>query len=118
MPHRVLPSLMSNKGNFIISLGAACRWLAKEAETLGVEIFTGMAASEVVYGEGDRVHGVIAGEFGKIRMDPQEKITNPERKSGAVIPFSVKAQVDLSARTSSANLHCLTEDRRKNLVLA
>jgi electron-transferring-flavoprotein dehydrogenase len=58
-----MPGFMKNHGNYIASLGNLCRWLAAEAEALGVEIYPGMAASELVY-EGDAVKGVVAGVFG------------------------------------------------------
>jgi electron-transferring-flavoprotein dehydrogenase len=58
------PDFMSNHGNYIGSLGNLCRWLATEAEALGVEIYPGMAASELVYGEAGEVVGVVAGVFG------------------------------------------------------
>jgi electron-transferring-flavoprotein dehydrogenase len=59
-----MPSFMKNHGNYIASLGNLCRWLAEQAEALGVEIYPGMAASELVYGEGGEVKGVVAGVFG------------------------------------------------------
>ncbi|HSF71871.1 MAG TPA: NAD(P)-binding protein, partial [Methylotenera sp.] len=49
IPHWLLPPLMSNKGNYIASLGDVCRWLAKQAEDLGVEIYAGFAAQEMLY---------------------------------------------------------------------
>ena len=49
MPHWLLPPLMSNHGNYIVSLGNVCRWLAQQAEALGVEIYPGFAAAEVLY---------------------------------------------------------------------
>ena len=55
---------MSNHGNYIVSMGNVCRWLAAQAEALGVEIFPGMAASALVFGEDGAVRGVVAGEFG------------------------------------------------------
>ena len=64
LPNRMMPPLMNNHGNYIVSLGNVCRWLAGEAEALGVEIFPGMSCSELVM-EGDRVAGVVAGEFGR-----------------------------------------------------
>src|ERR1041385_4025137 len=54
LPNFLLPPLMSNHGNFVVSLGNVCRWLAAKAEALGVEIYPGFAAAEVLYGEGDR----------------------------------------------------------------
>ncbi|OWU85421.1 electron transfer flavoprotein-ubiquinone oxidoreductase [Oceanicola sp. 22II-s10i] len=63
VPNFPMPPLMNNHGNYIVSMGNVCRWMAEQAEALGVEIFPGMAASEVVY-DGDRVKGVVAGVFG------------------------------------------------------
>ncbi|EPX76562.1 electron transfer flavoprotein-ubiquinone oxidoreductase [Salipiger mucosus] len=65
IPHWPMPGLMSNEGNYIVSMGNVCRWMAEQAEALGVEIFPGMACSELVYGENGEVKGVVAGEFGK-----------------------------------------------------
>ncbi|MBV2359038.1 electron transfer flavoprotein-ubiquinone oxidoreductase [Thalassococcus sp. CAU 1522] len=64
IPNWPMPPLMNNHGNYIVSMGNVCRWMAEQAEGLGVEIFPGMACSELVY-DGDRVKGVVAGEFGK-----------------------------------------------------
>jgi electron-transferring-flavoprotein dehydrogenase len=58
------PPQMHNHGNYIISLGNLCRWLAKEAEELGVEIYPGFAAAEVLYDETGRVRGVATGDMG------------------------------------------------------
>ena len=63
LPTWPMPKLMSNHGTYIVSMGNVCRWMAERAEGLGVEIFPGMAASALVY-DGDRVAGVVAGEFG------------------------------------------------------
>lgn len=63
VPSWPMPRLMNNHGNYIVSMGSVCRWLAGQAEKLGVEIFPGMAASQVVW-DGDRVKGVVAGEMG------------------------------------------------------
>src|SRR6185436_13544713 len=51
VPNFLMPPLMSNHGNFVVSLGNVCRWLAKKAEALGVEIYPGFAAAEGLYGE-------------------------------------------------------------------
>ncbi len=64
LPGALMPPLMSNHGNYIVSMGNVCRWMAEQAEALGVEIFPGMSCSELVM-EGDRVAGVVAGEFGR-----------------------------------------------------
>ncbi len=58
------PPQMHNHGNYIISLGNLCRWLAGEAEALGVEIYPGFAAAEVLYDEAGRVRGVATGDMG------------------------------------------------------
>ena len=65
VPNFPMPPLMNNHGNFIVSMGNVCRWMAEQAEELGVEIFPGMACSEIVYGESGEVKGVVAGEFGR-----------------------------------------------------
>ncbi len=65
MPNAMMPPLMNNHGNYIVSMGNVCRWMAEQAEELGVEIFPGMACSELIYGDEGQVKGVVAGEFGK-----------------------------------------------------
>ncbi len=64
IPNFPMPPLMNNHGNYIVSMGNVCRWMAEQAEELGVEIFPGMACSELVYGENGEVRGVVAGVFG------------------------------------------------------
>ena len=64
VPNWPMPPLMKNHGNYIVSMGNVCRWMAEQAEALGVEVFPGMSCSELVY-DGDTVTGVIAGEFGR-----------------------------------------------------
>jgi electron-transferring-flavoprotein dehydrogenase len=63
-PNWMLPGCFKNHGNYVISLGNVCRWLAKEAESLGVEIFPGFAAAEVLYGADGSVQGVATGDMG------------------------------------------------------
>ncbi len=65
IPNWPMPKLMSNHGNYIVSMANVCRWMAIVAEGLGVEIFPGMSCSELVYGPNGEVKGVVAGEFGK-----------------------------------------------------
>ncbi|MFG1342443.1 electron transfer flavoprotein-ubiquinone oxidoreductase [Xanthobacter autotrophicus] len=65
IPNWPMPRLMSNHGAYIVSMGNVCRWMARHAEELGVEIFPGMACSALVYGERGEVKGVVAGEFGR-----------------------------------------------------
>ena len=65
IPSWPMPPLLSNHGTYIVSMGNVCRWLAREAEALGVEIFPGMSASAPVFGAAGELIGVVAGEFGK-----------------------------------------------------
>ena len=60
----ILPPQMNNHGNFIVSLGAMCAWLAPQAEALGVEIYPGFAASELLFDEHNAVAGVRIGDMG------------------------------------------------------
>jgi electron-transferring-flavoprotein dehydrogenase len=63
-PNFMLPRLMNNHGNYIASLGNLCRWLGQQAEALGVEIYPGFAAAEVLYDEDGAVTGVATGDMG------------------------------------------------------
>ncbi|MCW9000614.1 MAG: NAD(P)/FAD-dependent oxidoreductase, partial [Kangiellaceae bacterium] len=63
IPNFFAPKTMHNDGNFILSLGNLCRWLAEQAEAMGVEIFPGFAASEVLYNEDGSVKGVLTGDM-------------------------------------------------------
>ena len=65
LPNFLMPPLMNNHGNYIVSMGNVCRWMAEQAEELGVEIFPGMACSDLVFGNDGELKGVVAGEFGK-----------------------------------------------------
>ena len=67
MPHMLLPPFMNNKGCYTVSLGSLCRWLAGQAENLGVEIFPGFAAAEVLFNEDGSVKGVATGDMGVAR---------------------------------------------------
>jgi len=63
LPAAMMPPLMSNHGNFIVSLGDVCRYLARKAEALGVEIYPGFAAAELLF-ENDAVAGIATGDMG------------------------------------------------------
>lgn len=67
MPHLMTPGFMHNKGTYTGSLGNLCRWLAEQAEGLGVEIFPGFAAAEILYNEDGSVKGVATGDMGIAR---------------------------------------------------
>ena len=64
LPNWPMPKLMNNHGNYIGSLGAVTRWLAAQAEALGVEIYPGFAATELLYGDHGEVMGVATGDMG------------------------------------------------------
>jgi electron-transferring-flavoprotein dehydrogenase len=64
LPNVLMPPLMSNHGNYVVSLGNVCRWLATKAEALGVEIYPGFAAAEVLFDGNGAVRGVATGDMG------------------------------------------------------
>ena len=67
VPHLITPGFMHNKGTYTGSLGNLCRWLAEQAEGLGVEIFPGFAAAEILYNDDGSVKGVATGDMGIAR---------------------------------------------------
>jgi len=72
VPGLFLPRPMHNHGNYIISLGQLCQWMGEQAEEMGVNIFPGFAASEVLYGDDGRVRGVATSDMG-VGKDGQKK---------------------------------------------
>ena len=72
VPSIFAPKTMKNHGNYIISLGKLCRWLATQAEALGVDIFPGFAAAEILYGDDNQVCGVATGDMGLSRSGEQK----------------------------------------------
>jgi len=73
LPNFMMPPLLNNRGNFIVSLGSVCRWLATKAEVLGVEIYPGFAAAEVLFNEEDgSVAGVATGDMGISKKGEQK----------------------------------------------
>ncbi|GAA5317911.1 MAG: electron transfer flavoprotein-ubiquinone oxidoreductase [Candidatus Pelagadaptatus aseana] len=72
VPGLLVPKTMHNEGNYIISLGNLCRWLAEQAEALGVDIYPGFAASEIIYNEDGSVKGIATGDMG-IGMNGEQK---------------------------------------------
>ena len=72
LPNFITPKTMHNEGNYIVSMGNVCRWLAEQAESLGVEIFPGFPASELLYNDDGSVAGVITGDMG-IGLNGEEK---------------------------------------------
>jgi electron-transferring-flavoprotein dehydrogenase len=77
IPVALMPSQMHNHGNYVISLGNVCRWLAEQAEALGAEIYPGFAAAEVLYDDQGRVKGVATGDMGISKTGEQKDSFTP-----------------------------------------
>ncbi len=71
LPTFVLPPVLKNHGNYIISLANLCRWLGEQAEAMGVEVYPGFAAAEVLYNDDGSVKGVATGDMGVTREGEQ-----------------------------------------------
>lgn len=84
IPNAFVPKPMHNHGNYIVSLGNVCRWLAQQAEAIGVEIFPGFAAAEILYGDDGSVEGIITGDMGVGE--------NGEEKDGYMPGMALKAK--------------------------
>ncbi len=96
LPNVIMPPLMSNHGNFIVSLGSVCRWLATKAEALGVEIYPGFAAAEVLYDENGAVAGVATGDMGVGKSG--------EAKDSFTRGMELRAKYTLFAEVARGNL--------------
>ncbi len=96
LPNFMMPPLMSNHGNFIVSLGNVCRWLAGKAEALGVEIYPGFAAAEVLYADNGAVAGVATGDMGIGK--------NGEPKDSFTRGMELRAKYTLFAEGARGNL--------------
>ncbi len=96
LPNILMPPLMSNHGNFIVSLGSVCRWLASKAEALGVEIYPGFAAAEILFDEAGSVAGVATGDMGVGK--------NKERKDSFTRGMELRAKYTLFAEGARGNL--------------
>jgi len=95
LPNVLMPPLMSNHGNFIVSLGDVCRWLAGKAEALGVELYPGFAAAEVLYEDG-KVAGVATGDMGVGK--------DGKRKSNFTLGMELRAKYTLFAEGARGSL--------------
>jgi electron-transferring-flavoprotein dehydrogenase len=97
LPNILMPPLMSNHGNFIVSLGSVCRWLAQKAEALGIEIYPGFAASEVLFGANGEVAGIATGDMG-IGKDgkPKDSFTRGMELRGKYTLFAEGARGHLA----------------------
>jgi electron-transferring-flavoprotein dehydrogenase len=97
LPNFLLPPLMSNHGNFVVSLGNVCRWLAAKAEALGVEIYPGFAAAEVLFGANGEVQGVATGDMGIGKNgEPKASFTRGMELRGKYTLFAEGARGQLS----------------------
>jgi electron-transferring-flavoprotein dehydrogenase len=88
LPHLMMPSFLDNKDTYTGSLGNLCRWLAGRAEALGVEIFPGFAAAEVLYNEDGSVRGVATGDMGVSRDGTHRDDYQPGMELHARYTFS------------------------------
>ena len=86
-PHIAMPGFMHNKGTYTVSLGNLCRWLAGQAENLGVEIFPGFAAAEILYNEDGSVKGVATGDMGVSREGERKSDYQPGMELHAKYTF-------------------------------
>lgn len=92
-----MPPLMNNHGNYIVSLGNVARWLATHAENLGVEIYPGFAAAEVLYNDAGAVTGVATGDMGVERNgEPGPNYTRGMELHGKYVLFAEGARGSLS----------------------
>ncbi len=96
LPNLMMPPLMSNHGNYVVSLGAVCKWLATKAEALGVEIYPGFAAAEVLYDQNGAVTGVATGDMGIGKSG--------ERKDSFTRGMELRAKYTLFAEGARGNL--------------
>jgi electron-transferring-flavoprotein dehydrogenase len=96
LPTMLMPPLMNNHGNYIVSLGSVCRWLATKAEALGVEIYPGFAAAEVLYDDNGAVTGVATGDMGIGKSG--------EAKDSFTRGMELKAKYTLFAEGARGNL--------------
>ncbi|MBS0477494.1 MAG: electron transfer flavoprotein-ubiquinone oxidoreductase [Proteobacteria bacterium] len=108
LPHWPMPPFMSNEGNYTGSLGNLCRWLAGKAEELGVEIFPGFPAAEVLYNDDGSVKGVATGDMGIAKdgshkpdyqpgMELHAKYTLFAEGARGSLTKQIKARYDLEA---------------------
>ena len=77
LPVLLMPPMVKNHGNYVVSMGTLCRWLAGEAEALGVEIYPGMAASKALFRENGSLRGVVVGEVGIGRNGEPTELYQP-----------------------------------------
>jgi electron-transferring-flavoprotein dehydrogenase len=103
LPNVMLPPLMNNHGNYVVSLGNVCRWLASKAEALGVEIYPGFAAAEVLFEGNGAVAGVATGDMGVAK--------NGHHKDSFTRGMELRAKYTLFAEGARGSLTKVLEQR-------
>lgn len=103
LPHLLLPPIMRNQGNYIVSLGLVCRWLATQAEDLGVDLFPGFNAYSLNYADDGSVKGVVTGDMGIARDGRQ--------KSGFSAGIELHARYTLIAEGTRGSLTKSLEEK-------
>ncbi|MCB1519522.1 MAG: electron transfer flavoprotein-ubiquinone oxidoreductase [Hyphomicrobiaceae bacterium] len=99
LPNFLMPPLMNNHGNYIVSLGALCQWLGEQATDLGVEIYPGFAATEILYTEAGAVAGIATGDMGVTREgEPGPNFTRGMELRGKYTFFAEGARGSLTKR--------------------
>ncbi|WP_032095833.1 MULTISPECIES: electron transfer flavoprotein-ubiquinone oxidoreductase [unclassified Alteromonas] len=96
LPNGITPKTMHNEGNYIVSMGNVCRWLAEQAEQLGVEVFPGFSAAETIYNEDGSVGGVVTGDMGVGE--------NGEHKDGYMPGMELRAKYTIFAEGCRGHL--------------
>ena len=97
LPNFGMPKLMSNHGNYVVSLGDVCRWLGARAEALGAEIYPGFAANEILFGDNGEVVGVATGDMGVNRDGtPGPNFTRGMELRGKYVIFTEGARGQLT----------------------
>jgi len=114
IPNMLMPRLMNNHGNFIGSLGNVVRFLASEAETLGVEIYPGFPGAEVLYGDAGEVVGVATGDMGVGRDgEPKDSFTRGMELKGKYTIFAEGARGSLTKQLLAKYGLCANSEPQK-----
>ena len=114
IPNILMPRLMNNHGNFIGSLGNVVRFLAAEAESLGVEVYPGFAGAEVLYGENGEIVGVATGDMGVGRDgEPKDSFTRGMELTGKYTIFAEGARGSLTKQLLARYDLCANSEPQK-----
>ena len=103
LPNLMMPPLMSNRGNYVVSLGNVCRWLAGKAEALGVDVYPGFAAAELLFDDNGAVAGVATGDMGVAK--------DGHRKEGFARGMELRGKYTLLAEGARGNLSRILHQR-------